>query len=413
MVTKYINLETGEVDLYLDKLSTGINIDVDGNAVHLSQIDTSYLYGDRRKYDWFNSLLSEGTMVGRDLSVTTTRTGTRKSIFTDESAEVAANTGDLHIVNGLYLYGAMNGATNAVDTDLTNWTEFGAGSSSVVDNGNGTYRITATGPRNVVYGLGSFSNSWSGFCQAKLISGSLSSSSYFSVNPGSDGDTLDTVGSDWTELQAGQGGANSDTLAFGVASGDSAVFDVRYVRCNNNWSDVKHPAFPDGSASGASYGDDRLSCTPSWPSAGTIIAGVISYGGDASDNPESASPRILSTTDTWRMVYSTNVLLQGSGGSPSLDTGEQYTEGVLSIGSIDWDGTTNMAGRWTDQYPRTTASEADVPNGTLYIGDGATGINIAHGAILSPIIFDRVLSDAEYEVLRAGIQSRLSGVTFR
>ena len=73
----------------------------------------------------FGALLTEAYIVGDDLSVTTVRTGARKSVDANTDGVVA---------------------TNEVDTDLTNWNKVQIdGTISVSDQGAGIYRCTFNG----------------------------------------------------------------------------------------------------------------------------------------------------------------------------------------------------------------------------------------------------------------------------
>jgi hypothetical protein len=88
----------------------------------------------------------------------------------------------------------------------------------------------------------------------------------------------------------------------------------------------------------------------------------------------------------------------GSGFDPIISTSGSVTESQVSAFSADWNGV-DIGARWSNTYARTTATESTTPSGALYVCNRSDGIRSFHGKAILPI-FSRVLTDADYEVLR-------------
>ena len=429
---RYTDLSSGRQLMFLSDITAGVNIDVDGNVYDFSLVNQNY-------FDWnsstiisaFEVLLQEATMVGRDLSVTTTRTGARKSIFSDVTTEVAANTADEYVANGLYVYGVMSDATNLVATSITSdWTN---GPNYTVDQGDGVYRYTYSGFGNKPLFYIFASDNIDRVCnfQAKLISGDPSEISVCSLGFGNGGSTVgntfdpDTlVQGQWTDIEvSAPSGTFTDRVLFSfndppLGVSEPVIIDFRDVRAIDGT--IAHPAFPNDSAAGATYGKDKVVSTsaPSWGSSGTIFgfgkmyqgslaggvhnttyARLFQAGGDVNGDPvayiDNRGPGLayLDCGGTTRAAY------------------DLFADADLHCTSIDWDGVDNGI-RYGDQA-RVTYTQSSIPTDEIDIGCNANTVgNELHG-FAGALIFDRVISDAEYEILRTNIVSRVNGEDFR
>jgi len=193
---------------------------------------------------------------------------------------------------------------------------------------------------------------------------------------------------------------DSDQFAFYDIGGvDIEIRNIRFVN-----SSAPVPPFVAGTGAGETCAVDLLSATPSWPSAGTAVQAVMPYGYSGANNPVNAAARLFYAT-AYSVLNPGNITV-----NPGLDTNVSVTDGAIDVISSDWSGST-VGARGNDQA-RITASSALVPTGVLYIGNTSTGIRPFHGA-LATLIFPWVLSDAEYEIVRVGLNSLFSGVTFQ
>jgi len=322
-------------------------------------------------------------------------------------------------VNNIPLYSSMAGATNLVDTDLTNWSVFNPSDITVSEPSAYVYRLDHNGNSvsSVYDSFTQASLNRFGKCQARLVSGTLQSSDIFSLaDNGVDRDFVDlsaTLTSSWTDLEVNVTSAvQTNQLVFELAGSAAKVIEVRFVRA----TDTTYPVapFPNGSAAGATYGADLLSCTPSWGSAGTIVQVVKPYGWLTANAPNS-----------FPATFSEDSL--GNGASIRYDVGDTewvYDDPIdattvlsstditdsLQILSYAWDGV-NIYGR-LDKESEVSKVNSNTPSATLYIGDWSGGTREFHG-LVATLLFNRVLTDAEYETLRAGLQTRLSGVTYQ
>lgn len=328
-----------------------------------------------------------------------------------QTVAAAATPADLFYHSGLPVIGVMNGATNLVDTDLTNWTQT---SLAITEPSTGVYRVTvpasSTSYANVAI-AGGFINRIGSF-QARLISGTPAGTCYMTFANGGSSTGVNAsfigLGADWTPLEFSRTSAtNTDgVFLYALSQPTEVVIEIRYIRAVD--STVAHPAFPDGSAAAAAYGIDTVLCLPTWAANGTLVQAIVPYG-YTGNGPSGAGARIYEQNNG--LAYRpSSIIVAGSGGAPSLNDGTGVSEGSVTVLSMDWDGV-DIGARF-DDGTRLTATEADTPAGALAIGVTQGGLTPFHGALLS-VKYDYVLPDAQYEILRVGFTNLLSTFTFR
>ena len=78
-----------------------------------------YVYGIGEGISAFEALIAQATIVGSSVlcRLTNVRTNGRKSVI--DGTDVAANTPDLRLVNGLFVESSLKGDENLVTPDMT------------------------------------------------------------------------------------------------------------------------------------------------------------------------------------------------------------------------------------------------------------------------------------------------------
>lgn len=353
-------------------------------------------------------ILRGGSLVTA-ATVANDRTGSRLSIF-DGNGTIAEDAADTaNISPGATAFGCMAGATTIVSTDLSSgWSSGGAGVAAVTEPETGIYRIAFNGGGPVVLtaSLASASeNRWAG-CQARLISGSFvggATNDYLGFRSG--GTTLigtqfplANITSEWNDIACSVTAAagSSNQLVFRSNNASPAVIEVRYMRCAAAKADV--PGFAYQAAASASYASDNLAVSSlSWPTSGTVLAVCDPYfGWSAATHPVSTTAELwLSTGDGY------DLRLNGSG-YPQARIGSTLTSTKLlstgrSVLAVDWNGV--EIGLRHDDEDRISTAETAAPSGDFVLGSDASGaLNI--NAAMAYLIFDYVLSDYEYDILR-------------
>ena len=433
---------------YIEALFRFNNLDLEDASHYSTEIGSPVTLEDPEADGWnvnttltfsvrtatFESILAQAEIIGDDITVTNVRTGARKSIF-DATTEVAANTVDSTTVDSLPVLSSMAGATNLVDTDLTNWT---ASRSTTSDNGDNTYRLTddnTSGQHTASFSTSTLDNDDNTFC-IEIKAGTLSDVGIMietragtfptgtidltdcSFDQGAlDALSVEDIGDGWCRIFAtenlGTGATQSKCTillsngsTFNYLGDGTGYVEIRNMRAVD--STVAHPAFPDGSSAGATYGSDLLTCTPTFGSQGTIVQAVKPYGWKDADYPLSAARYFQA--NVWAEAWTSyNILyFDGTTNLFSESNSVRLNIGDLDIQSFDWDG--DLIGIRTNEFgTRKTATQTASPAGTLYIGNKSDGTRPFHGAFVT-LIFDRVLTDAEYEIVRAGLQSRLANL---
>jgi hypothetical protein len=360
-------------------------------------------------YQSFGSLYNEAVVVGDDLTLTTTRTGSRKSIDANTSAEVAENTEDLFTYgsNNVTLLGPMNGATNLVDTDLTNWDR--GPSTAIADQGNAIYRVTVSAASQYVLdAITTASLDRVGSCQARLISGTLSNGSVLRFQ---DGGTprgtaadLTSLSSSWSSVKCSVTSADQTTRLVAAFVSTDAVIEFRWMRAVD--STVAHPAFPDGSTAAASYGGDSIVCTPTYAASGYAVIPFVPYDWSDTGNPANAQPLIFES-GSFTVGLDASGFYTTNGGAVST---KKPVADTLSIIIVTWDGTNHTI--TVDNETEVSASSAIVPSGTLYVGNTAAGSKEAHAAMGCYIANGRLTTSSK-NLWNTGLTSELSTLTFR
>jgi hypothetical protein len=320
-------------------------------------------------------------------------------VFTGE--DVATNTAD---VSSNYEVMVRNGATNLVADDLTTWTD--SGPVTTTSPSAGVYRVTATGAGSVTDTFASASLDRTGSYQARLISGDPSGS-YVShqlstVDKGTPAD-LSSLTSGW-----------SDTFDFKVTTADSTdssaiviasacVIEFRNMRVVD--SDTMHPGFEIGSAAGATYGTDLVTCSPTWGTEGTIFQVFDPYGWSGTGTI--GANAFLWLTSAGQLGYiagGSGKLLYDVNATPDLALSSGAITGGVQTARFCWDGV-NTAGSYNDEA-KVSQAGTDTPSGTLTIG----GSQVFHGSLIT-LIFDRVITDDEHNTLRNYYTNRLASRT--
>jgi hypothetical protein len=361
----------------------------------------------------YKSLLAEATVVGSaGLPVTCSRTGARKPIFSP-TGEVASDTPDVNYVDGLSEYSSMAGATNLVDTDLTNWVK-SSSNVDVTDQGGGVFRLSFNGlgvGTAVSYTLPTASLDRYASFGVRLVSGTPNGSSTDYISFRSLGSPVGTryalvdTTAEFTNENAFVTSASSTNQLSIRADNDSAfVIEIRLMRVAN--LSAPAAAFPDGSAAGATYDTDLLSCAPSWGSQGTIMAYATAYDWSISPSDFARVFEVNSGGLRIEQFQDTSSWFPFDPGGVSFPVViNPYVGNAAAVWSIDWDGVTS--GSRINTETRNTQAQTSTPSGTLYIGNNSFGTSPFHGSLVT-LIFPRVLTDAEYEIVRAGLQLRLA-----
>ena len=355
--------------------------------------------------DPFLKLLAESQVVGTGLPLTWSRTGAFLGPLSGEA--VTADNPDQRTVNGLPFYGVYGGATNLVDTDITNWTAL---QTAVVTNPSPyVYRVTFDGSVSSIvrYRFANASLDRYGKCQMRLVSGSTTSGdSYFSFRDGSSvqrgtKQQLSIVGSDWTDVECSV--TSSDATIELVIRGEAAeVFtvEVRYMRATDSTS--AYPPFPDGSTAGATYGNDLGYVTPSWGSAATIYIPAATYQWANAANPAGAQAVLFSATN-FELNLDASGNIQTASGAATTD---KFTANTFQNVWAYADGVNHGVAVDDDAYQ--TTADSNLPSGNAYLLNKSDGSLPFMGAGAG-LLWNRVLSSAERAIVNAGIIAR--GIT--
>jgi len=363
----------------------------------------------------YDKLSRESTQVGSpELPLTCDRDDPRKSII--DGTDVLADVADLRLVSGIFVSSSLKGDTNLIDTDACNWdtVEIG-GTITCTDLGGGEYEFNFNGSTSFGLAVDAiFSSIVAGVhtesLEFQLVSGD---SSQLSLQMRDGSGTIGSISladmsSSYKRYDVSGTIANVSTSLLRVSLGTAPInctFRVRNARAVK--SSVLAAGFPDGSPAGTSYAADELTCTPVWTPQGTIMQAVTPYG-------DGTIAGLGADMYSWRsenefIGYWDNTLgyprYTGSGFTPDFSLAlEDGGRGNTLITSYSWDGV-NVVGRYQQESSISNA-EADTPSGALYIGNRADASRPFHGKIVTEL-WPRVLSDADYEIKRAGWVARL------
>jgi len=392
----------GSVKTFLDPVLPGLVRCADGSLAFFKQVGSKLLDLESGElYSYASALVSEATMIGRNVSVSNTRSGSRQSFFLG-NGDIGANTVDTISKNNLPLYGICEGETNLVDTDLTAWPSF---FSSVTEPETGVYRVTHDGSANkyAFFDIDDAINNRYGKMQARLVSGTIPSGMVVAftntsfINVGTTFD-LSALGTSWADVDVTV--TSADTSGFfaikSPASANSAcVIEFRYIRVYDN---TVYPtaAFAYDSADGATYGTDLLTCSPTVGTEGTIVYWCDSYA---------YTNATMAGYDFGTLGFLSYLLDNDQGtrqlglytdGSPetSTFTAEQFESFVRAD---SWDGSKIYIKK--NKETQEEFVSAGVPTGTMYLGNRDAASLPWNGALGPYLIFNRKLSEAEIEIL--------------
>jgi hypothetical protein len=162
---------------------------------------------------------------------------------------------------------------------------------------------------------------------------------------------------------------------------------------------------------GVDYGVDLPSCTPAWDAAGTIVQVAIPDGWSTwANHPVSTTSRMIEGGG-----FTTQIIGAGANNTQYLAKSGESTvimdspvDAQPDVVSYDW--VSGTSGARYGSATRQTFANTVTPIGTLYIGNSSLTTKPFHG-ILATWIIDRVLTDAEYELMRVGLTAIAQGIT--
>ena len=362
--------------------------------------------------EFYDQLLAEAQMAGRDLALTVTRSGGRKSM--QGGPDVAANVADAVTRGGQTRIGVHGGNENIVSSDLTDWISSNCGRVADADY---TYNCNATSVANQLRYDGISVTSGQPYTFVFLMKKGTKTAYtirlYDTENSTNVSYTLNGVtnsGSASVTSLINEEGFTEITVSF-VAAADSAdvrfwvsyndsegTFFVRDMRAGD--SSAKMPAHLDGTGAGDTYGADVVTVTPTYGSVGTIYQEVVPYGwSDGADHP--VSPTAARYFDNFtRFSAGPNGLLAQYGTGNLLSTGEKVTTDAINSVSYDWDSTTGGS-RFGSNTRETLTGTIVPPLAETTIGNVAAG-NRAINGILSYYLYNRVLPQSDFDELREG-----------
>ena len=279
---------------------------------------------------------------------------------------------------------------NLVSEDLTDWS-VGA-QATVTEPSDSIYRIACgTGAGRIAFAT--FANASldrSGKCEVRLVSGSVTSNTFFgflnsSYTQVGTAATLEGLTSEWQEYDCSVTSSHASArLAF--SCDEEITIEVRFMRATDtaapvDWDQIWHPQ-------------------------GTIVQALTPYGYSGSANPVSAGAKSF-IANAFEVNNTANQTLIGSGGAPSIPSGVAVSEGQVTIEASDWNGID--IGFRVNLEARQTATESSPPSGTLYIANRSAGDRTGH-MLVATAKFDRVLSDYEYNAFMVLLETILGSM---
>ena len=162
---------------------------------------------------------------------------------------------------------------------------------------------------------------------------------------------------------------------------------------------------------GVDYGVDLLSCTPTFEAAGTIVQVAIPYGWSTwANHPVSTTSRMVEGAG-----FTTQIIGAGANNTQYLAKSGEST--VIMDSPVDaqpdavsYDWVSGTSGARYGSAARQTFANTVTPTGALYVGNSSLTTKPFHGIIATWII-NRVLTDAEYELMRVGLLAIAQGIT--
>jgi hypothetical protein len=380
--------------------------------------------GTRNRLDVIaKGLVSDASMPGRDLALTTARSGITRSVF-NPSVDIAANTAD---ISAQYEIMVRNGAENIVSDDVDTWTKDNVtvststeeytltddatdarhqtifASSSPTDNENQAFCLDAKAGTMETMGLviraksGVFATAVIDLTDASIVSSSF------------DGLTA-TLRGEWVSITAYHNiSTGATTPAFYIRMKDNTTYTgngdsmtIRNVRVVKD-SDVCHPGFEIASAAAEVYGADLVSCTiPS--GLKSLYISRKSYGGwTNNDCPSTATP-VIFKSGTFEVRVNASGFIETSGGAIST----KKTDGTRQRIYVNADGA-NHTIQVGDETPVVNASAISIPAGTANIGNNGTLAD--HSSAVYQLSID-TYNDTGLAALDSYYQPRLTEVLY-
>ena len=357
--------------------------------------------------EFYDQLLAEAQMAGRDLAITCVRSGGRKSM--QGGPDVAANVADAVTRGGQTRIGVHGGNTNLVSTVLTDWTK---GSATIVtDNGDYTYRAQmADGSDTFIsFPVAFDSDDYTIALEWRKTPNQTSNGTMRIVSVGGVGSTFATgltAPEEWEAIDFSEmcDTANTSISISDVISSGGIDIEIRNIRFG--LGTAKMPAHLDGTGAGDTYGADVVTVTPTYGSVGTIYQEVVPYGWTSPFNPVSpAYNRFYTATEEYSVFANTDnaSLVANSVPNytvPDIVTAGRVVDGVLSALSTDWDGV--KAGMTFDDIARSEVSNTYAPSGETCIGNRVSDGARCFNGLLSFLSYGRVLPQSDYDELMAG-----------
>jgi hypothetical protein len=362
----------------------------------------------------FDILYNEADIVGYDIPVTCTRSGARKSVDSNTDTEVAANTADQFNVSNTPMISSMNGATNLVDTDLSNASSWAQFDTTVSETASYTYLVSWDNEASfagIIETIASSANDRIARCEMRLVSGIIPSSieNYISFREAGalrgTGYLLENLSSDWEQIDCHVTSAETtDQLVIRVEPGVTATIEVRNVRAVD--STAPAAAFPNGSPANTTYGTDVNSCTPTFASSGLIAIPFDPYFWSDTGNPADAQAVIFEATGLSVVIDASGFFATSTGATST----KKPVSDTLSVIMVAWDGGNHYI--TVDDETPVSAVSAVVPSSTAYIGNTSAGTKPSHAA-QHTAFFDRILLTQERTDLYNGYQQRLGNLVLR
>jgi len=318
-------------------------------------------------------------------------------------ADVNTNEADKLTIGAVPVLGAFPAATNIISKDGTDYSKFEGGTGTVAQSVNDiTFTHLLATDRTFAADTTVALTAGEEYTVSVLVTANtmdierpcivVNNNGNMPIGAGVTGIVSYTFTATATESVFVRFGPGADS-AGGV--GSLTITDMRMVE-----QPMNGPSFVDGSAASASYVVDKLSCSPTWPSVGsmTMAVAIVGYGGD--DNPV-ATARIFNNTNLF-LASPGNLTLFGSGASPSIAAGVVMGREEVIYITVDWNCVD--IGITVNDGARQTAAETDIPAGTLYLMDvsgGTASLNGVGAFVISP----KVLSTSERQAVGQGLKN--------
>lgn len=200
---------------------------------------------------------------------------------------------------------------------------------------------------------------------------------------------LSNLTSEWAVVDASITNSTQSTrVRIRTDNATAAVIEIRNMRAVDGTESA--PAFPVGTGAGEVMTD-----------GGTLVQIAVPYGWSEDDSPASAFVRYWANGSAYQRINNDTTILAYDG-STILTRAPSPTANVLNVSSFDWSGA--QIGLRHSTTARASFASTYTASGDLYLLNRSLADVSFHGKGKFSI-FSRVLSDAEYEVLRARNES--------